>query len=107
MFYLRGDIGDPLLRQPYLQMRDCFRAAIPALAFRTEPVRIPYDGTALNGYLMTPHGSRGPRPTVLFPAGYDSTHESTRCNSHTPRSWPWPGRGEDPCLHAGAQEVVS
>ena len=75
MFYLRGDIGDPRLKQSYLQMRDCFRAAIPGLAFNIEPVRIPYEGTTLSGYLMTPHGPGDPRPTVLFPAGYDSVAE--------------------------------
>ena len=100
MFYLRGDIGDPLLRRSYLQMRDCFRAAIPALAFRTEPVRIPYEGTALNGYLMTPHGSRGPQPTVLFPAGYDSVAEeghlygaSAIRRGYTVLSFEGPGQG--------------
>ena len=100
MFYLRGDIGDPRLKQSYLQMRDCFRAAIPGLAFNIEPVRIPYEGTTLSGYLMTPHGPGDPRPTVLFPAGYDSVAEegylygsSAVRRGYTVLSFEGPGQG--------------
>jgi dienelactone hydrolase len=75
MFYLRGDLGDPRLKESYLEMRECFRQAIPGLPYLVEAVQIPYEGTTLNGYLMTPDGSTEPRPTVLFPAGYDSVAE--------------------------------
>ncbi|MGZ4435977.1 MAG: alpha/beta hydrolase family protein [Trebonia sp.] len=75
MFYLRGDPEDPRLKSAYAAMRTCFRQAIPGLPFGIEPVQIPYEGTTLNGYLMTPGGPAAARPTVLFPAGYDSVAE--------------------------------
>ena len=75
MFYLRGNLGDPRLIGAYSAMRSCFRQAIPGLPFHVEPVQIPYEATTLNGYLMTPRGPAVARPTVLFPAGYDSVAE--------------------------------
>lgn len=38
-------------------------------------VSIPYQATTLNGYLMMPDTTPGPRPTALLPAGYDSVAE--------------------------------
>ena len=75
MFYLRGELDDPRVKESYLKVRTCFRQAIPGLPYRVEAVRIPYEGTTLNGYFMVPHGPNEPRPTVLFPAGYDSVAE--------------------------------
>jgi dienelactone hydrolase len=75
MFYLRGDLDDPRVKESYQEMRDCFHQAVAGLPYGVEAVRIPYEGTSLNGYLMIPEGSDGPRPTVLFPAGYDSVAE--------------------------------
>lgn len=75
MFYLRGDLDDPRAKESYLELRECFRQAIGGLPYEVEAVRIPYQGTTLNGYLMTPDGPDEPRPTVLFPAGYDSVAE--------------------------------
>jgi len=75
MFYLRGDLDDPRVKESYLQVRECFRDAIPGLPYQVEAVRIPYEGTTLNGYLMTAGGPDQPQPAVLFPAGYDSVAE--------------------------------
>jgi hypothetical protein len=75
MFYLRGDLDDARVKASYLKMRECFRQAIPGLPYQVEAVRIPYQGTTLNGYLMTPDGPDEPRPAVPFPAGYDSVAE--------------------------------
>jgi len=75
MFYLRGDLDDPRVKESYLQVRECFRQAIPGLPYQVEAVHIPCEGAMLNGYLMTPDGSNEPRPAVLFPAGYDSVAE--------------------------------
>jgi hypothetical protein len=75
MFWLRGDLDDPRLTDAYQAMRDCFRQAIGGLPYPVEPLGIPYEGTTLNGYLMTPDASGTPRPTVLLPAGYDSAAE--------------------------------
>ncbi|MGZ6268919.1 MAG: dipeptidyl aminopeptidase, partial [Mycobacteriaceae bacterium] len=54
MFYLRGDLDDPRVKESYLELRECFRQAIGGLPYEVEAVRIPYQGTTLNGYLMTP-----------------------------------------------------
>jgi pimeloyl-ACP methyl ester carboxylesterase len=75
LFFLRGDLDDPRVKESYLDMRECFRRAIRGLPFRVEPVGIPYEGTTLNAYLMTPDDDAAPRPTILFPAGYDSVAE--------------------------------
>jgi len=75
LFYLRGDLDDPRLLRAYLSMRECFRAALPGLPFVVEPLRIPYENTTLNAYFMTPDDDGRARPTVLFPAGYDSVAE--------------------------------
>jgi alpha-beta hydrolase superfamily lysophospholipase len=40
-----------------------------------EPVLIPYQETALPGYLYRPDDSPQPRPTLLVHGGYDSTGE--------------------------------
>jgi len=75
LFYLRGDLDDPRLLLAYQSMRACFRAALPGMACVVEPVRIPYADTTLNGYFMAPVADGRARPTVLFPAGYDSVAE--------------------------------
>ena len=54
--------------------RDAFRAALPALPFAVEAVRIPYQDIHLEGYILRA-GQRPPAPTVLMPCGYDSPVE--------------------------------
>ena len=38
---------------------------------------IPFGASRLTGYLLRPAGPAQPRPTVILPAGYDSTAESS------------------------------
>ena len=75
LFYLRADLDDPRLLAAYRAMRDCFRSALPGLAYVVEPVLIPYKDTSITGYFMAPDDGAEPRPTILFPAGYDSVAE--------------------------------
>ena len=75
LFYVRGDLDDPRLLLAYRGLRECFHAALPGLPWAVEPVRIPYEDTTLNGYFMAPGDDGRTRPTVLFPAGYDSVAE--------------------------------
>lgn len=42
---------------------------------RIEHVRIPYEGTTLPGYLVTPGNSRKKGPLLLIQAGLDGTAE--------------------------------
>jgi Alpha/beta hydrolase family len=75
MFYLRGEPGDPRVKHVYTQLRSSFGEAAKLLPLRIEAVRIPYETTTLNGYLMVPDNSDLPRRTVLFPVGYDAPAE--------------------------------
>jgi predicted alpha/beta-fold hydrolase len=77
-YFLRHDLDDPRLAATYAAHRDTFRQAIGLLPWRCEPVHVPYQTTTLAGYLLhpDPDTSLRPRPTVLAPAGYDSTAEA-------------------------------
>jgi len=75
-FFLRHDLGDPRLQSAYRAQRDLFRRALGHLEWHVEAVSIPFDPVPLNGYLFRPQGEDPtPRPTVLFPVGFDSTCE--------------------------------
>jgi len=75
-YFLRHDLDDPRLADAYAAHRDTFRQAIPLLPWTCQPVQIPYQATTLAGYLLRPTPDLRPRPTVLAPAGYDSTAEA-------------------------------
>jgi alpha-beta hydrolase superfamily lysophospholipase len=55
--------------------RDTFLKAAALSKGRTRPVRIPYEGTTLPGYLVTPEGTRSKRPLLLIQTGLDGTAE--------------------------------
>ncbi|HZC39890.1 MAG TPA: alpha/beta fold hydrolase [Streptosporangiaceae bacterium] len=75
-FFLRHDLADDRVREAYQQQRDAFGRAAPLLAARAEPVSIPFDPVPMPGYLLQPGpDGGGPRPTVLFPGGFDGTAE--------------------------------
>jgi len=74
-FFLRSDLDDPRLREGYQRHVADFGAAIALMDHPAEQVRIPYEGTTLNGYLYAPDGSATRRPTVVMLCGYDSTAE--------------------------------
>ncbi len=75
-FFLRHDVADDRVRSAYRGQRDLFRRAIEYLPWHVEPIEIPFAPVALNGYLFRPDpGDLAPRPTVLFPTGFDSTCE--------------------------------
>ena len=75
-FYCRDDLAAPDLHASYGRHRDAFRSAIALMDGEARAVAIPYEATTLNGYLFRPAGDDVARPTVLLPAGYDSTAES-------------------------------
>jgi pimeloyl-ACP methyl ester carboxylesterase len=56
--------------------RAMFRRAIPYLPVDIDTIEIPYEGTAIPGYVVwSARGRSG--PTVLMPSGYDSPVEET------------------------------
>lgn len=74
-FFLRHDLADERVQSGYRAQRDLFRRAIPHLPFRVTPVTIPFNPVPLQGYLFWPADDERPRPTVLFPGGFDGTAE--------------------------------
>lgn len=74
-FYARVSLDNPILHSAYTAHVNAFRAAVPLLPYATTVVGIEQDGIVAQGYLFRPDDSGIPRPTVIMPAGYDSTAE--------------------------------
>jgi dienelactone hydrolase len=84
-FYLRvGPADDPLVREVGQLSVDCFARAAQLMNPAPERVSFPYENTTLPGWwipadLGTAHPTGGdpdgPRPTLLFHGGFDSTEE--------------------------------
>ena len=84
-FYLRVDpADDPLVREVGQLSIDMFARAAQLMSSPPERVRFPYEDTTLPGWWIPaeagsahPSGGHpdGPRPTLLFHGGFDSTEE--------------------------------
>jgi dienelactone hydrolase len=75
-FFLRHNLTDPRVQDGYARQRDMFRAALPFLPFAAEPVSVPFSPVPMPGYLFrAAPADDAPRPTVLFPGGFDGTAE--------------------------------
>ena len=84
-FYLRvGPADDPLVREVGQLSVDCFARAAQLMNSAPERVSFPYENTTLPGWwipadLGTAHPTGGdpdgPRPTLLYHGGFDSTEE--------------------------------
>jgi|CZKW01.1.fsa_nt_gi pimeloyl-ACP methyl ester carboxylesterase len=75
-FFLRHDLADDRVITGYQRQRAAFRQAAPFLPFRVEALSIPFTPVPMPGYLFRPaRGDADPRPTVLFPGGFDGTAE--------------------------------
>jgi alpha-beta hydrolase superfamily lysophospholipase len=74
-FFLHGNPEDPRLLSTWGNSRTTFRQAVNLMDTPVEPVLIPYQATAIPGYLYRPDDSPQPRPTLLVHGGYDSTGE--------------------------------
>jgi pimeloyl-ACP methyl ester carboxylesterase len=84
-FYLRvGSSNDPEVREVGQLSVDSFASAARLMNPAPQPVRLPYEDTTLPGWwipadLGTVHPTggdpEGPRPTLLFHGGFDSTEE--------------------------------
>ena len=73
-FFARRHPEGAALLAAWRRSRDAFRAALPALAFPVEAVRIPWQDVHLEGYVLRGGGGEA-APTVLMPCGYDSPVE--------------------------------
>ncbi|MFJ4923726.1 alpha/beta hydrolase family protein [Streptomyces sp. NPDC088725] len=75
-FYRRDDpFNDPAAMELSSLARHTFATAAPLFDHPVEPVAIPYEDTALPGYLFLVDDSGAPRPTVIFTSGFDSILE--------------------------------
>ncbi|WP_042389770.1 alpha/beta hydrolase family protein [Streptacidiphilus melanogenes] len=75
-FFLHGHPCDPRHDHAYDRSVQCFEAAAALYTTpRIEPVRIPYQGTTLPGYLYRADDSGTPRPTLIMHNGFDGTAE--------------------------------
>jgi dienelactone hydrolase len=75
-FFARTDLDDAVLRSAYASHVGAFRAALPLLPGHYTAMDFEQDGVPVHGFLLRPDASGAPRPTVIAPAGYDSTAES-------------------------------
>ncbi len=80
-FFIRSDIDDERLQLSYRTHVDAFRSALALTDDTSHTVEIPYERATLTGYLLVPSGAEGRRPTLVFPAGYDSTAEAGWVNA--------------------------
>ena len=74
-FFDRDDLTRHDLHADYRAHVAAFRAAMPLLSTPCLPMELEQDGVAVSGYLLRPAADDTPRPTVIAPAGYDSTAE--------------------------------
>lgn len=72
-FYRRDIDEDEISNLLYEKSETAFTMAMTLSTFTYEPISIPYEGTALPGYLVCPDSTQTARRTVIFNGGYDST----------------------------------
>lgn len=66
---------DPRFVDAHGRQRDAFLRAAALSEWRIDAVSIPYEGTALPGYLLAPPGPVTARPALIVTGGYDGTVE--------------------------------
>ncbi|MET7994570.1 alpha/beta hydrolase [Amycolatopsis sp. NPDC005232] len=69
------DTQDPRREQAYRNGTANFQKAAELTGGLIERIRVPFEGTTMDGYFVKPDASDTPRPTVLFLGGADSWAE--------------------------------
>ncbi|WP_254534934.1 alpha/beta hydrolase family protein [Halomarina litorea] len=95
-FFLAPD--DPRRLPTYERSREAFRAALDLSDVAVRTLQVPYEDTTLPGYLLTPPGRDGPRPTVVCLGGFDSLGEELYFLCGVPEAL---ARGYAVCLFEG------
>jgi pimeloyl-ACP methyl ester carboxylesterase len=73
-FFRRENVEqDSISHLLFEKSENTFVAAMRLSPFTYESITIPYEGTSLPGYLVSPDGTHKPRRTIIFNGGYDST----------------------------------
>ncbi|MDQ1487748.1 MAG: hypothetical protein QOJ23_262 [Actinomycetota bacterium] len=76
-FLLEQPATDPEMTLLSAGQSDTFAAAAALFDTPVEAVSIPYEDTTLPAYLFLVDDSGGPRPTIIYNSGYDSTREES------------------------------
>ena len=100
---LFGSPVDERLRISFEAEEQAFASAADLGAGNLRPIEVPFEGGSLPGYIATPDGDPGPRPTILQVNGFDSNvHEMYFSNgpAATARGYNWigvdgPGQGRN------------
>lgn len=71
LFFVLGTGRPSREAQTYRTMNDCWSRAAGLFTPAFEPVAIPYEGTTMPGWFLTPDASGTPRPTVILNNGSD------------------------------------
>lgn len=73
-FFRRDNVdNDEMAHILYERSETAFAEAMKLSAFEYQSISIPYEGTTLPGYFVSPDNTRKPRRTIIFNGGYDST----------------------------------
>jgi len=104
-FFIRRNINDTRLQQAWRAHRAAFRAWLSLSGFPATTAAIPLGPARMTAYLMRPPGPVKPRPTLIIPAGYDSTAEEGHCATgwmalaHGMNALIWEGPGQGGVLY--------
>jgi pimeloyl-ACP methyl ester carboxylesterase len=74
-FFLHGSPDDPRIVATWQKSRDCFLKAARLAEQPIVPVKIPFEGTTLPGYLCLVDNSGAKRPLLIVHSGFDGTAE--------------------------------
>ncbi len=74
-FFLHVDPDDPRIMETWRKSRDTFLSAAVLSEHPIVPVKIPFDGNHLPGYLCLVDDSGEMRPMILIHSGFDGTKE--------------------------------
>lgn len=73
-FFRRVNVDEDHVSQfLYKSSETSFFEAMGVSSFTCESITIPYEGTTLPGYFVSPNSTMKPRRTIIFNGGYDST----------------------------------
>ena len=106
IFFIRHDLNDERLQEGWRRHRAAFRAALPLLPSPATIVEVPFGEARMTGYLIRPAADDLPRPTVILPAGFDSTAEAaysftgTMAIAHGMNAFCFEGPGQGGMLYA-------
>ncbi|TSA24396.1 alpha/beta hydrolase [bacterium] len=74
-FFLVTNPEDPRIIETWQKSHDCFIKGARFSEYSIKPIKIPFEGTTLPGYLMLADNSQQKRPLLIIHSGFDGTSE--------------------------------